>query len=98
MLSHYDAVVWYTGDDYLTREPGQVPGTGTSRLALDEQVAVRDYLNEGGKVVYAGKHAGQQYAEGYEFRNTGSRSPTRTSRAAGATPTCWRPGTAASPT
>ena len=75
VLSHYDAVVWYTGDDYLTREPGQVPGTGTSRLALDEQVVVRDYLNEGGKVVYAGKHAGQQYAEGYEFRNTGFDQP-----------------------
>ncbi|HET9737667.1 MAG TPA: M14 family zinc carboxypeptidase [Solirubrobacteraceae bacterium] len=75
VLSHYDAVIWYTGDDYLTREPGQVPGTGTSRLALDEQVAVRDYLNEGGKVVYAGKHAGQQYAEGYEFRNFGFPQP-----------------------
>jgi murein tripeptide amidase MpaA len=75
VLAHYDAVIWYTGDDYLTREPGQVPGTGTSRLALDEQIAVRDYLNEGGKVVYAGKHAGQQYAEGYEFRNFGFPQP-----------------------
>jgi hypothetical protein len=75
VLSHYDAVVWYTGDDYLTREPGQVPGTGTSRLALDEVVAIRDYLNEGGKVVFAGKHAGQQYFEGYEFRNAGFPQP-----------------------
>ena len=75
VLSHYEAVVWNTGDDYLTREPGQVPGTGTSRLALDEVVAVRDYLNEGGKVVLAGKHAGQQYFEGFEFRNTGFPQP-----------------------
>ena len=75
VLSHYKAVVWDTGDDYLTREPGQVPGTGTSRLALDEQVAVRDYINEGGKVLYAGKHAGQQYAEGFEFRNYGFPQP-----------------------
>jgi Zinc carboxypeptidase/Immune inhibitor A peptidase M6 len=75
VLSHYKAVVWYTGNDYLTREPGQVPGTGTSRLALDEIVAVRDYLNEGGKVVLAGKHAGQQYFEGYEFRNYGYPQP-----------------------
>ena len=75
VLSHYKAVVWYTGDDYLTREPGQVPGTGTSRLALDEIVAVRDYLNEGGKVVLSGKHAGQQYFEGYEFRNEGFPQP-----------------------
>jgi hypothetical protein len=75
VLSHYDAVLWDTGDDYLTREPGQVPGTGTSRLALDEQVDVRDYINEGGKVLYAGKHAGQQYAEGYEYRNVGFAQP-----------------------
>ena len=33
VLSHYDAVIWYTGDDYLTRRPGQPPGTGTARLA-----------------------------------------------------------------
>src|SRR5215218_9256378 len=41
VLDHYDAVIWYTGDDYVTREPDQVPGTGSSRLALDEEVAVR---------------------------------------------------------
>ena len=75
VLSHYDAVVWYTGDDYLTREPAQVPGTGTSRLALDEIVAARDYLNEGGKLVMAGKHTGQQYIEGFEFRNYGFPQP-----------------------
>lgn len=75
VLGHYDAVIWDTGDDYLTREPGQVPGTGTSRLALDEQVAARDYINEGGKLMYAGKHAGQQYSEGFEFRNTGFPQP-----------------------
>ncbi|MGH2919746.1 MAG: M14 family zinc carboxypeptidase [Solirubrobacteraceae bacterium] len=75
VLSHYDAVLWYTGDDYLTREPGQVPGTGTSRLALEEQLAVRDFINEGGKVLYAGKHAGQQYVEGFEFRNFGFPQP-----------------------
>jgi hypothetical protein len=75
VLSHYDAVIWYTGDDYLTREPDQVPGTGTSRLALDEEVAVRDYLNEGGKLFYTGKNAGRQYAEGFEFRNVGFPQP-----------------------
>ena len=32
VLSHYDAVIWYTGDDDLTRQPGQMPGTGTARL------------------------------------------------------------------
>jgi hypothetical protein len=75
VLSHYDAVIWYTGDDYVTREPDQVPGTGTSRLALDEEVAVRDFINEGGKLFYTGKNAGRQYAEGFEFRNTGFPQP-----------------------
>ena len=27
VLSHYDAVVWYTGDDVVTREPGWGPAT-----------------------------------------------------------------------
>jgi hypothetical protein len=80
VLSHYDAVIWYTGDDYLTREPDQVPGTGTSRLALDEVVAVRDFLNEGGKLFYTGKNAGRQYAEGFEFRNTGFPQPNESNQ------------------
>jgi len=36
---------------------------------------VRDYLNEGGKVFLGGKHAGQQYFEGFEFRNEGFPQP-----------------------
>jgi murein tripeptide amidase MpaA len=80
VLGHYDAVIWFTGDDYLTREPGQVPGTGTSRLALKEVVAVRDYLNEGGKVFLGGKHAGQQYFEGYEFKNDGYPQPNESNQ------------------
>ena len=75
VLSHYDAVLWDTGEDYLTREPGQVPGTGTSRLALEEMKAARDYVNEGGKLLYSGEHAGQQYVEGFEFRNEGFPQP-----------------------
>jgi len=69
VLSHFDAVIWYTGDDYLTRKPGQPPGTGTARLAVEEMIDVRDFLNEGGKLFYTGKNAGRQYAEGNEFRN-----------------------------
>ena len=91
VLSHYDAVVWYTGDDYLTREPGQVPGTGTSRLALDEIVAVRDYLNEGGKVVLGGKHAGQQFFEGFEFRNHGFPQPNEDKKGDWCDACCRRP-------
>ena len=58
VLGHYDAVVWYTGDDIITREPGMVPGTA-SRLANDEMLEMRAYMNEGGNVLYTGKHAGR---------------------------------------
>ena len=90
-------MIWDTGDDYLTREPGQVPGTGTSRLALEEQIAVRDYLNEGGKVVYAGKHAGQQYVEGFEFRNYGFPQPNEDKQGRWCDADLPEAGTAASP-
>ncbi|MEA2272393.1 MAG: hypothetical protein QOI98_1101 [Solirubrobacteraceae bacterium] len=66
VLSHYKAVVWYTGEDVITREPGQPPGTA-SKLAEDVQVAVRDFINEGGKVFYSGKYAGLQHAFGYAY-------------------------------
>lgn len=66
VLSHYRAVVWYTGNDIITREPGMVPGTA-SRLANDEMLEVRSYLNEGGRLLYTGKYAGFEYAFGYEF-------------------------------
>jgi murein tripeptide amidase MpaA len=75
VLSHYEAVIWYTGDDYLTRQPNQMPGTGTARLAVEEMIAVRAFLNEGGKLFYTGKRAGLQYAEGNEFRNFGFPEP-----------------------
>jgi hypothetical protein len=63
VLSHYDAVVWYTGNDVVTREPGWGPGNA-SRLAMQELLEVRDFINEGGRVLYTGKHAGQQYTPG----------------------------------
>ena len=66
VLSHYDAVIWYTGDDFLVREPGMVPGTA-SRLANDEVLAVRAYLNEGGRLFRTGHNAGFGEAFGYEF-------------------------------
>jgi hypothetical protein len=66
VLSHYDAVIWYTGDDVLVREGGMVPGT-TSRLANDEILAIRAYLNEGGRLLRTGKNAGFGEAFGYEF-------------------------------
>jgi hypothetical protein len=63
VLSHYDAVVWYTGDDVVTREPGWEAGNA-SRLAMQELLEVRDFVNEGGRVLYTGQHAGQQYTPG----------------------------------
>jgi len=66
VLSHYRAVIWYTGDDVITREVGMAPGTA-SRLANDEVLQVRDFLNELGRLLYTGKYAGYQYAFGYEF-------------------------------
>jgi hypothetical protein len=66
VLGHYDAVIWYTGDDILTRDRGMVPGTA-SRLANDEMLAIRAYLNEGGRLLRTGKNAGFGEAFAYEF-------------------------------
>ena len=63
VLSHYDAVLWYTGDDVVTREPGWGPGNA-SRLAMQEINEARDFMNEGGRVLYTGQRAGQQYTTG----------------------------------
>jgi hypothetical protein len=61
VLSHYDAVVWYTGDDIITREAGWTAGTA-SRLAMDEILNMREYMNNGGGVLYTGKYAATQFA------------------------------------
>ena len=60
VLSHYDAVVWETGDDLVTRTAGRAGGN-IDRLAMDELLEARSYINEGGKVLLAGDSAGQQY-------------------------------------
>ena len=60
MLSHYDAIVWESGDDVITRAAGQVPGTADD-LALQLELAVRDYLNEGGKALVTGQY--NQFAQ-----------------------------------
>jgi hypothetical protein len=60
VLSHYDAVVWETGNDLVTRTAGRAGGNA-DRLALDELLQFRSYMNEGGKVLLAGDSAGQQY-------------------------------------
>jgi hypothetical protein len=65
VLSHYDAVIWYTGDDIITRNRGMVPGT-TTRMLYETMLNVRSFLNEGGGLLYTGKHAGLPFT-GYEF-------------------------------
>ena len=57
VLSHYKTVLWETGDDIIPRAPGQPAGT-VARSALETELAVRDYLNEGGKLLLGGKYAG----------------------------------------
>lgn len=65
VLSHYDAVIWYTGDDIITRTAGWAGGNA-SRRAMDQILEVRDFLNEGGTVLYTGKYAGFQFSANTE--------------------------------
>ena len=67
VLGHYKAVVWYTGNDLLTREPGQPGGTGAATLANNEMLELRAYLNEGGRLLYTGRSAGWQYANAFDY-------------------------------
>ena len=60
VLSHYKGVIWESGDDAVTRTAGRGPGNA-DRLALDEMLEMRAYMDEGGRVLYTGKQAGQQY-------------------------------------
>ncbi len=66
VLSHFPATVWYTGNDVIPRDAGMVPGTA-SRLANDEMLEMRAYLNEGGKLLYNGQYAGFAYAGAYAY-------------------------------
>ncbi len=69
VLSHYDAVVWYLGDNRLTQDPadelidtpfGPLPDIAVAERQQDLTIAVRDYLNEGGKLIHAGETAQYQ--------------------------------------
>ena len=62
VLSHYKAVIVYKGDDTITREPGW-GGGNASRIAQDEMFELREFMNEGGRAMYAGKNAGIQYSQ-----------------------------------
>ncbi len=69
VLSHYDAVLWYLGDNRLTQDPEdfltQTPLGNLQDVSVAERqqyltMAVRDYLNEGGKLIHAGETAQYQ--------------------------------------
>ncbi len=67
VLSHYRIVVWYLGDNRLTQDPedefidffgGPVPDLAVAERQQYLTIAVRDFLNEGGKLLHAGETAG----------------------------------------
>ncbi len=70
VLSHYEFVIWYSGDDQhpmaVERAENQVDS-----LALDMMLAVRDHLNEGGKLWWTGKHLGLPYWLGRRYDPAG---------------------------
>jgi Zinc carboxypeptidase len=78
VLSHYDAVLWYTGDDNVTRRAGWTGGNA-DRIAHDEMLEFRAYMNEGGRVLYTGAWAGQQFsasgAAGQQFYDPKGEGP-----------------------
>ena len=66
VLSHFKGVVWYLGDNRLTQDPEDeltlFRDTNLPDIAVAERqqyltLSVRDYLNEGGKLVHTGETA-----------------------------------------
>lgn len=68
VLGHYDAVVWYVGDNRISMDPEDeltevlfagvsVPDSSVKESQQYLTIAVRDYLNEGGTLVHAGETA-----------------------------------------
>ncbi|AQZ65583.1 putative zinc-binding carboxypeptidase [[Actinomadura] parvosata subsp. kistnae] len=66
VLSHFKGVVWELGDNRLSMDQqdvvtvtplGDLPDADVKRSQQDLTISVRDYLNEGGKLVYTGETA-----------------------------------------
>lgn len=66
VLGHYRAVIWYSGDDVSPLTKGSTNGA-VDRQALDMMLAMRGYLNEGGKILYSGKNAGRPYLDALNY-------------------------------
>jgi hypothetical protein len=67
VLDHFKGVVWYYGDNRLTQDPedeltetifGNLPDSAVAEREQFTTMAVRDFLNEGGKLVVTGETAG----------------------------------------
>ena len=52
----------------------------STKLAVDTQNRVRDFINEGGKLFYTGQNAGRVFAEGYDVQPVPGRGGARTAR------------------
>ncbi len=67
VLSHYELIVWETGDNQLTQEAsdvltdtflfGPVPDISVAESQQFLTIAVRDFINEGGRVLQTGEFA-----------------------------------------
>ncbi len=66
VLSHFRGVVWYDGENRLTQDPddvvtqtffGSFTDAAVAEREQDLTIAVRDFLNEGGKLVDTGETA-----------------------------------------
>src|SRR5690606_7704676 len=66
VLSHYDALVWYLGDNRITMDPedlatdtpfGPLPDISVAARQQDLTTALRDYSNERGKLFHAAETA-----------------------------------------
>jgi hypothetical protein len=66
VLSHYKAIDWYLGDNRLTQDPedeltstpfGDLPDISVAERQQYLTMAVRDFLNEGGKLIHDGEMA-----------------------------------------
>ncbi|MGI8574097.1 MAG: M14 family zinc carboxypeptidase, partial [Egibacteraceae bacterium] len=69
VLGHFDAVIWYTGDNLVTGYQG---GLNIAKLAHDMNIVMRDYLNQGGKLMVTGKNAGFQEFLGAFYGTNGA--------------------------
>ncbi|MCD2441465.1 immune inhibitor A [Agromyces sp. SYSU K20354] len=68
VLSHFDGVIWYLGDNRLTMDEedvltdtflfGELPDLAVAERQQYLTMSVRDYLNEGGKLAHAGETTG----------------------------------------